>query len=90
MQLFKSLFCKNLTLHNLTGKQFCVTQLDFFTFTNVMSDVVKIEEPIYKVFLGLKHGTLIVLLDEQNFTKLKEYSELNNITFKHLENADCV
>ena len=84
MKFFDRLLRNRLFLRNITGKLFIVAGLDFFSFSEVASDVVKIEEPIYKVFLGLKHGTLIVLLDERNFTKLKEYSENSKIPFRKI------
>ncbi|WP_440207012.1 hypothetical protein [Acinetobacter oleivorans] len=77
------LFSKNkIILKNIRGKLFELYDINYFTFNELKGKVVKLTNKIYKVHLELEYGTLIVLLDQWNFTKLENYSKHREIPFR--------
>lgn len=71
-----------ISLNNLSGKYFEIQNIKYCSFCEIQSQICALADSVYKVYMELEYGTLIVLLDKRNFTKLESYTNNRKIPFK--------
>lgn len=71
-----------ISLKNFSGKLFEIQNIKYCSFCEIKSQICVVADNLYKVYMELEYGTLIVLLDESNFIKLESYTNNRKIPFK--------